>query len=338
MATSKSIIAVDVMGGDFGPSVTLPACKLALQEQPDLHLLLVGDQFYIPKELKNHPRTEILHTTTVVAMDEAPATAMRGKKDSSMRLAIDQVKEGKAQAVVSAGNTGALMAISRFVLKMIPGVERPAIIYSMPAGSADNPSNVLVLDLGANVDCDADNLFQFAVIGSVLAKTQGIDNPRIGLLNIGSEAIKGSDTIKRAAELLSSNKHTLNYIGYVEGDSMYSGEVDVVVCDGFVGNVALKASEGIASMMLDTMRTEFDRNIWRKFIAFLSRGVFKVLKARLDPDLHNGALFLGLNGVAVKSHGGASINGFKMAILRAMVAARSNIPERIRQQVEQALT
>ncbi len=329
------------MGGDHGPGVVVPAALDALAEYPHLSVILVGDQQLISDELKRHgnafdeTRLRIHHATEKVEMDESPAAALRLKKDSSMRVSINMVKEGIAAACVSAGNTGALMAIARFVLKTLPGIDRPAIVYSIPIrADQDKMGRMRMLDLGANVDCDGEHLFQFAVMGSVLAAaSDNIARPRVGLLNIGSEAIKGSEAVKQAAQMLSETE-MINYIGFVEGTDMYQGKADVVVCDGFVGNVALKSSEGVARMLVDFIRREFTRNWYTKIIALLAMPILKTIKSRFDPSRYNGASLLGLNGVVIKSHGNAQRFSFKQAIHEALVEAENNIPEKIRSEVE----
>jgi glycerol-3-phosphate acyltransferase PlsX len=340
----KICISVDAMGGDHGPSVTVPAALDALAEHANLQIILVGDQNAIQEELKKAPQSDlshlrIHHTSEVVKMDDSPALALRNKKDSSMRKAIDLVKQHEAQACVSAGNTGALMAISRFVLKMLPGVDRPAIVYPLPVkADQDKMGQMRMLDLGANVDCQGEHLFQFAVMGSALAKA--VDNlpaPRVGLLNIGSEEIKGSEAVKQAAQLL-SEANDLNYIGFVEGDDMFEGVADVVVCDGFVGNVALKTSEGVAKMLVKFLKREFTRNIFTKTVALLAMPILNRIRKRFDTSQYNGATFLGLNGIVIKSHGNALRAGFKKAIEEAVNHAEQDVPNKIRSQVELHLT
>jgi glycerol-3-phosphate acyltransferase PlsX len=333
------------MGGDHGPSVTVPAALDALAVHANLQIILVGDQHAIQEELNKAShggdlsRLRIHHTNEVVKMDDSPALALRNKKDSSMRKAIDLVKHHEAHACVSAGNTGALMAISRFVLKMLPGVDRPAIVYPLPVkADQDKMGQMRMLDLGANVDCQGEHLFQFAVMGSALAKA--VDNlpaPRVGLLNIGSEEIKGSEAVKQAAQLLSEAKD-LNYIGFVEGDDMFEGVADVVVCDGFVGNVALKTSEGVAKMLVKFLKREFSRNILTKVVALLAMPVLNRIRKRFDTSQYNGATFLGLNGIVIKSHGNALQAGFKKAIEEAVSHAEQDVPNKIRSQVELHLT
>jgi glycerol-3-phosphate acyltransferase PlsX len=336
-------VAIDVMGGDHGTVVTLPAAMEALKKHSNLFLYLVGisDQIepfvsLLPEELQE--RCKRVAATQVVEMDEVPTVALRTKKASSMRLALELVKSGEAQACVSAGNTGALMVMGRYVLKMLPGVDRPAIMYALPCDDDNGlPSKVRVLDLGANVDCDPEHLHQFAVMGSAFSKAvDNLANPRVALLNIGSEVMKGNETVKRAGELL-SQQQGLNYIGYVEGTQMYRGAADVVVCDGFVGNIALKASEGVARLILDSLKREFNRNFYTKLIGFLAKPMFKKLKQRLDPNEHNGGTLLGLNGVLIKSHGGAQIPGFVCAIEEAMRVAEQQVPALISKDLEKLL-
>lgn len=334
----KIAIAIDAMGGDVGPSVTVPAALEILNEHPYLTIILVGDKSLLEAECKKHQypfeRLQILHASEQVAMDESPASALRLKKDSSMRVALNLVKEGSAQACVSAGNTGALMAIAKFVLKTLPGIDRPAIVYSLPTELPSREfGHVRMLDLGANVDCTAEHLFQFAVMGSVLSQAvDGVASPRVALLNIGAEAIKGSEQVKLAAQLL-SNAQSLNYTGFIEGNDIYKCKADVVVCDGFVGNVALKSSEGVASMMMRLIKQEFTKNIRTRFIGWLARPILKCVLSRIDPKRYNGASLLGLNGIVIKSHGNAERVGFKVAIREAIHEVAHNVPEHIRSQV-----
>lgn len=329
------------MGGDHGPKVVVPAAIDALNERSDLSLVLVGDSEVIHAQLSKYkPRfdanqLQVHHTTEQVLMDELPASALRFKKDSSMRVAINLVKEEVVEACVSAGNTGALMAIARFVLKTLPGIDRPAIVYPIPTKAGETKmGSMRMLDLGANVDCEGEDLFQFAVMGAVLAKAiDNIELPRVGLLNIGSEAIKGSEAVKEAARMLSETD-MVNYIGFVEGTDMYEGKADVVVCDGFVGNVALKSSEGIARMLITFLKNEFSRNLYTKFVAFLAMPILNSLRKRFDTSQYNGASLLGLNGIVIKSHGNAQRYSFKQAILEAALEVEKNIPQRIRSEVE----
>jgi glycerol-3-phosphate acyltransferase PlsX len=329
-------VALDAMGGDFGPSVIVPAALDMLAANAKLQLILVGKRDLLEQYLRsndgmNHPRLKIHEAAEVVDMDEPPALALRNKRESSMRLAINLVKEGEAHACVSAGNTGALMAIARFVLKMLPGVDRPAIVYSLPTMKG----HAHVLDLGANINCEAEHLFEFAVMGSVLATA--VDNnphPRVGLLNVGSESMKGNGQVKRASQLLSSlDKNSINYIGFVEGDDIYKGTADVVVCDGFVGNVALKASEGLLKMVFTLIKQEFNRTWYNRLSALVALPVLRMLSKRFDPNQYNGASLLGLGGIVIKSHGRADRKAFAMAIQVAMLEAEKNVPEKIREQV-----
>lgn len=317
------------MGGDHGPSVTVPAALAALRSYASVNLILVGQRDALVSELQKQrteesERLSIHHASQLVGMDESPAQALRTKKDSSMRVAINLVKTGDAQACVSAGNTGALMATARFVLKTLPGIDRPAIITTLPTIQG----HVHVLDLGANVDCTAEQLLQFAIMGSILVSSmEDNPSPRVGLLNIGEEDIKGNETVKRAAELLRNSK--VNYCGYVEGDEIYTGDMDVVICDGFVGNVALKTSEGLAKMITHFMRQEFRRNILTKVVGLASLPVLKRFHRRVDPRRYNGASLAGLNGVVVKSHGGADALAFRYAIQEALNEANKHFPEQI---------
>ena len=333
-------IALDAMGGDHGPSVVVPAALQILAESPQLHIILVGDESVLTEELAAHKqaatfssRLSIQHASQQVAMDEKPSVALRTKKDSSMRVAINLVKEGRAKACVSAGNTGALMATARFVLKTLPGIDRPAIISTLP----NMKGHTHMLDLGANVDTSADNLFEFAVMGSVLTSAvENIDSPTVGLLNIGEEEVKGNERVKEAARILANSD--LNYIGFVEGDDIFKGTVDVVVCDGFVGNISLKTTEGVAKMISHFLREEFKRNIFTKCAALVAMPVLNALKRRIDPRRYNGASFVGLTGIVVKSHGGADVLAYTSAIREAMVEVDKNVPERISKHVEEAMT
>jgi glycerol-3-phosphate acyltransferase PlsX len=327
-------IAVDCMGGDHGPKVTLPACTRFLDQHPDVQLILVG----LPETLRtfSHARATLVDATEVVAMDDPLEVALRRKKDSSMRVAIMQVKEGRAQAVVSAGNTGALMAISRYLLKTLDGIDRPAIAGQIPNAKGGGTT---VLDMGANVDCTAEHLLQFAVMGSALVSVlSGEENPSVGLLNIGEEAIKGNEVIKKAAELLrtAAKSGDLNFFGNVEGNDIFKGTTDIVVCDGFVGNVALKASEGLAGMIVDFLRREFSRNVFTKAAALIAYPVISALKKRMDHRRYNGGALLGLRGLVFKSHGSADEIGFGYALARAYDAARNNLLERVRIRIAHA--
>ncbi|MEN9886291.1 MAG: hypothetical protein RL758_869 [Pseudomonadota bacterium] len=327
-------IAVDVMGGDHGPSVTLPAVKAFLDKHPQAQVRLVG----LPEVSGQfqHPRAIWVDASEVVAMDDAVEIALRKKRDSSMRVAIAQVKDGAAQAAVSAGNTGALMAVARYVLKTMEGIDRPAIAAQMPNALG---KGTLVLDLGANVDCSAEHLFQFAVMGSALASALEVsENPSVGLLNIGEEVIKGSEVIKKAGELLRSagKSGDLNFYGNVEGNDIFKGVVDIVVCDGFVGNVALKASEGLASMVGGFLRSEFSSGIFNRFAAIIAYPVLKAFKTRVDHRCYNGAALLGLRGLVFKSHGSADALAFEVALNRAYDAARNELIARVQQRIAHA--
>ena len=327
-------VAIDCMGGDHGPAVTVPAALDFIRRNADVKVVLVGQEEILRPLLagQQSPKITIRHASQIVAMDEAPALAIRNKKDSSMRVAIDLVKHGEADACVSAGNTGALMAISRFVLKMLPGIDRPAICGILPTSHG----HVHVLDLGANVDCTAEHLLQFAIMGASLVASldhkDGLE-PTVGLLNIGEEDIKGNDVVKRAADLLRNSG--LNFVGNIEGDGVYKGEAEVVVCDGFVGNVALKASEGLAQMLAGFLKQEFKRNLLTKLIAVLALPVLNNFKKRVDHRRYNGATLLGLRGIVVKSHGSADAFSFSNALERAAEEARSGVLERISARVAQ---
>lgn len=323
------IIAIDAMGGDFGPEVTVAAASRILKQRQDVNLILVGLQDEITSELNKQglqtsDRLSVHHATEVVAMDEPPAQALRKKKDSSMRVAINLVSEGKANAAVSAGNTGALMATAKFVLKTLPGIDRPAIMTTLP----NTKGHTHMLDLGANVDSSADHLFQFAVMGSVTATAvDNIAKPRVGLLNVGSEAMKGNAQVKAAEPLLQNSN--LNYIGFVEGDDIYNGSVDVVVCDGFVGNVSLKSAEGVAKMITHFMREEFNRNLFTRMIGLIALPVLKSFKKHVDHRRYNGASLLGLKDIVIKSHGGAEDYAFSKAIEVAILEVEKAVPHQI---------
>jgi len=326
-------IALDAMGGDAGLEMVVPAAIAALNEHPDVGIILVGDETQLADAIAaagaaDNQRLIIHHASQKVEMDELASSAMRNKKDSSMRVAINLVKTGTADACVSAGNTGALMATSRFVLKMLPGIDRPAICTSLPSMTG----HTWMLDLGANVDVDAEHLFQFALMGSVLAgAVDGNQEPRVGLLNIGEEEIKGNEQVKEAAQLLMDA--IPNYAGFAEGDDIYKGNFDVIVCDGFVGNVSLKTSEGVAKMIADFMKQEFSRNILTKLAGLCALPVLKAFKKRIDPRRYNGASLLGLRGIVIKSHGSADALAFANAIKVAILEVRENVPERITSQL-----
>ena len=326
-------VAIDAMGGDHGPHVTVPAALAYLNRDAEVNIVLVGLAEVIEAELRSlqavvSPRLRIHHASEVVTMDDPPALCLRNKKDSSMRVAINLVKTGEANACVSAGNTGALMAISRFVLKMLPGIERPAIAGMMPTLNG----HTHVLDLGANVDCTANHLLQFAVMGAMLVSAvEHKESPSVGLLNIGEEDIKGNEVVKQTAELLRQSH--LNFHGNVEGNDIYKGTTDVVVCDGFVGNVALKASEGLVQMLATFLRQEFKRNILTQLAGLIAYPVLSAFKKRLDHRRYNGASLLGLQGVVVKSHGSADSFAFQFAIERAVEEVRNGVLRRINEQM-----
>ncbi len=326
-------IAIDCMGGDHGPSVTVPAAIRFLAEHPAAHLVLVGQEEVLRPLLgtsAEDSRLRIVNATEVVGMDESPALALRNKKDSSMRVAINLVKSGDADASVSAGNTGALMAISRFVLKMLPGIDRPAICAPLPTING----HTHMLDLGANVDCGPEHLLQFGIMGAMLvAAMEHKERPTVGILNIGEEEIKGNEVVKAAADLLRASD--LNFIGNVEGDGIYKGDADVIVCDGFVGNVALKTSEGLAQMLASSLRSEFKRNWLTKIAALIAISVLNNFKKRFDHRRYNGAILLGLKGISVKSHGSADELSFGNAIARAYDAAQNRVLERITERLAQ---
>lgn len=323
------------MGGDFGPPVLIPAACEALVKHPNLSLLLVGLPERIEPELEKlgnrfGDRIEIIKATQVIHMSEKPSQALRNKKDSSMALALSAVAEGQAQACVSAGNTGALMALSRFILKMIPGVDRPAITTAVPT----EKGHTRMIDLGANVDCSVEHLHQFALMGSAMVTAiDDIPQPKIGLLNIGSEAIKGNEQTRSTAERL-KQCHYLNYTGYVEGDDVFRGGADVIVCDGFVGNVMLKGSEGIARMLINRLHKEFERNFWTRLLSIIVMPVLEAFRKRINPDQYNGASFIGLQGIVIKSHGAANKHATLAAIDEAVREVENNVPKIIRDKIE----
>ena len=322
-------VALDAMGGDFGPSVTVPAALSVLQQQPGARIIVVGDESVLRAQLGKLGVVKpdglmIHHASQTVEMDDLPSQALRNKKDSSMRVSVNLVKEGIADACVSAGNTGALMAVARFVLKTLPGVDRPAIVSSLPAVTG----HTHMLDLGANVESTPRQLFEFAVMGSVLASAvDSIPRPRVGLLNIGEEEMKGNERVKEAAQLLAGSD--IHYIGFVEGDDIFKGTADVIVCDGFVGNVALKASEGLAKLITGHVRREFSRNALTRLVALLALPVVKASRRRFDPRRYNGATLIGLRSIVVKSHGSADQLEFANAIRAAIAEVEKKVPERI---------
>ena len=326
-------VAIDCMGGDHGPHVTVPAALAFRKRSPSVDLVLVGLEDVITAELRARnatqcPSLRVQHASQVVTMHESAATALRGKKDSSMRVAVNLVKAGAAHACVSAGNTGALMAVSRFVLKTLPGIDRPAICSVLPTMRG----RTYVLDLGANVDCGPENLLQFGIMGACLvAAVEHNETPSVGLLNIGVEDIKGNEMVKLAAELLRGSD--LNFFGNVEGNDIYKGTTDVVVCDGFVGNVALKSSEGVAQMIAAFLREEFTRSLYSRLAAFVALPVINAFRNRMDHRRYNGASLLGLKGIVIKSHGSADSFAFEHAIERAVEEVRNGVPNRISQRM-----
>ncbi len=321
-------IAIDAMGGDHGPQVSVPAAVACASD--GVRLILIGPEQELTEQLRSlgrlsDPGLVLHHASQQVGMDEPPAQALRTKKDSSMRVAIDLVRQGDADACVSAGNTGALMATAKFVLKTLPGIHRPAICTTIPTLSG----HTHVLDLGANVDSKAEHLLQFALMGSVLATAvDGPVQPTVALLNIGEEQIKGNEQVKEAARLLTAS--ALNYVGFIEGDGVYLDPVDVVVCDGFVGNVALKSSEGVARLIQHFMRREFGRNALTRLAGLIALPVLRSLGRRIDPRQYNGASLLGLQGIVIKSHGSADAVAFANAIRIARVEIDNAVPERIK--------
>lgn len=329
-------IALDMMGGDYGPRSTIPAAIKAVADFPYLHLHLCGHSQSIHTALnKNnalgHPRLTVVHAEQVVNQDERPDLALRRKPHSSMRKALELVKDKQADACVSAGNTGALLAIARYVLKTLPSIKRPALISALPTYEEDK---VLLLDLGANIHHCSDTLFQFAVMGAVMAKeVEGIENPRIALLNVGEEDIKGAEHLKRTADKLMQCEH-INYVGFAEGNDIFAGKADVIVCDGFVGNVALKTIEGVAKLIISKLRAMSETSFFSKImIGILMPGIRKLF-SKMNPDHYNGASLVGLRGIVVKSHGNASSKAFYSAIKEAITEAQRQVPEKIKDKVE----
>ena len=329
-------IALDAMGGDHGPPVVVPAAVSAVERIGRLEAILVGDSRVIEEALRGRSppdRVRIHHAAEQVGMDESPAQALRTKKDSSMRVALDLVANGEADACISAGNTGALLAIARFVLKTLPGIDRPAIVSALPT----RRGSTHVLDLGANVDPTPEHLFQFAVMGSTLVSAiHHLPAPRVGLLNVGAEEIKGHDRVREAAQLIA--RSDLNYVGFVEGDGIFSGEVDVVVCDGFAGNIALKSSEGAARMIGAMIDGEFRRKSFNRIAGVFARPVLRAVARRIDPRSYNGAILVGLRGTVVKSHGGADVYSFTNAIREAVAEVENDVPTRIGEHLDGLLS
>lgn len=322
------------MGGDFGPRLVVSACVKSLVEHPEMHLVLVGDSVVIETVLAQYPqvdysRLSIHHASESVSTTDLPAHALRHKPDSSMRIALQLVRDRQVQACVSAGNTGALMALAKHVLKPLAHIERPAIMTALPTLTGETH----LLDLGANVDVSAQQLVQFAVMGSAAVHIQGVRRPRVALLNVGSEAIKGNQQVKQAAALLEEIKH-LNYIGYIEGDGVFRGDADVVVCDGFVGNVLLKSSEGLATMIASRIKQRLGRGPRAWLLAWLAAPLLKLLRSELAPERYNGACLLGVDGVVVKSHGNASQEAFQAAISVAYTAAQEGLAQRLQSHLQ----
>ncbi|MEH8020879.1 MULTISPECIES: phosphate acyltransferase PlsX [Rheinheimera] len=336
---TKLTLALDMMGGDHGPHTTIPAALAAVCEFPELHLILCGDEAILTEQLKlhgvfPHPQLTLHPSTQVVTMADKPAVALRSKRNSSMRVALDLVEKGEVQACVSAGNTGALIAMAHYVLKMLNGIDRPALISTLP--SLDS-TPVYMLDLGATVNSDADTLFQFAVMGAVMAEEViGISKPKVALLNMGEEEIKGSDQIKRASMLL-SECNDINYIGYIEGNDIFSGKADVVVCDGFVGNVALKTCEGVAKLILRRFETSIKDRVTAQLFGWMIKPFIKSLYQGVNPDHYNGASLIGLRGIVVKSHGNATKDAFLSAIRQAVREVERQVPAKIKDRLEHVL-
>ena len=325
------------MGGDFGPHCIVPASLACLAEIPSLHLVLVGQESLLEELIARHSgvdraRMRIEHAAEVIGMAERPSQALRGKPDSSMRVALELLRDGKAQACVSAGNTGALMALSRYVLKTLPGIDRPAMVTAIPTARG----HCHLLDLGANVDCSAEHLYQFALMGVVAAEALGVERPRVALLNVGTEDVKGNQQVKLAASLL-QQAQGLNYIGFIEGDGLYRGDADVVVCDGFVGNILLKSSEGLAAMIAARIEALFRASLRARLLGLLALPLLRRLQRELGPVQRNGASFLGLQGIVVKSHGAAAPEAFQSAIRLALAEVRENLPQRQHGRLEHLL-
>ncbi len=328
-------IAVDAMGGDFGPRVTVKACQSALARHPDLQIKLVGDEAILSPLVSSSvsERLSVVHASEVIESDCRISQVLREKRDSSMRRSLNLLQEGEVQAVVSAGNTGALMALGRRTLGTLEGIDRPAITAAVPTLHGQ----CQVLDLGANIDCSAEMLFQFALLGSAFLRADaGIERPRLGLLNIGAEQSKGTETLRQASELLESLEG-VEYIGFVEGDALFAGQADLVVCDGLTGNVALKSSEGLARLIRQKVRRSFKRSLYRRFLALLATPVLRELQMELDSGARNGAILLGLNGLVVKSHGGASLRDFGFAIDHACQAVQRGVRQQLAAEVAKYL-
>ncbi|WOG25767.1 phosphate acyltransferase PlsX [Endozoicomonas sp. 8E] len=339
---SKITVALDVMSGDDSPRSRIRAAVRSLEHYSSLHLLLVGDRqlmedYLSDIDFSDQSRYALVHANKTVAMHERPSLALRGKKDSSMWKVLELVSKGEAQACVSAGNTGALMAMGRYVLKTFAGIDRPAIAASVPTSNG----SALLMDMGANVDCTSMHLYQFAIMGAQLASSvYGVESPKVALLNIGTEEMKGNEQVRLAHHLLLEKlelQQGLDYIGFVEGHDIFSGRADVIVCDGFVGNVALKTGEGVANLVRDGLRAIFQRSLLNRFLYFFISPLLEEFNRKVDPVLHNGASLLGLQGVVIKSHGGADEEGFYRAILQAVKEAQNDVPAKIAREVEERL-
>jgi phosphate acyltransferase len=337
--TTDLTLALDAMGGDHGPHVTVPAALQALKSHSQLNIILVGDKTEIERHLQHSAgiflsRIQIIHTTEVVTMCDRPVFALRAKKNSSMRLALELVRDGKAQACVSAGNTGALMAMAKVLLKTLPGVDRPALVSSLPSMTG---KPVYLLDLGANVSCDSETLFQFAVMGSVLFEAvHKTARPKVALLNVGVEEVKGNDQVQQAAQLLHHTEQ-VNYRGFVEGDEIYTGNVDVIVCDGFVGNITLKTSEGIAKLLVSELKRGLKQGLFVRFLSKLIAPRIQAVLSKMNPDHYNGASLIGLRGIVVKSHGNADEAAYLQAVNLAVTEAKRRLPEMIKDRLESIL-
>ncbi|NRA55510.1 MAG: phosphate acyltransferase PlsX [Gammaproteobacteria bacterium] len=335
---SNLTLALDAMGGDFGPQITVPASMQALLRYPQLKITLFGDkqqiERYLTPEFSQHPRLTLVHCEQVVTMSDKPLIAIRKRRDSSMRKAIDMVQQGQADACVSAGNTGVLMAMAKLILKTLPGIDRPALVALLPSV---NNKPVYMLDLGANVSCDSEALFQFAVMGSVLANTvNAIKSPRISLLNIGEEDIKGNDVVRQTADLL-KNSSVINYQGFIEGHQIFDGNTDVIVCDGFVGNISLKTTEGVANLMLEHIKQLTNKNFFTRIVGLLVKPFLKNAFCKMKPDQYNGASLLGLRAIVIKSHGNADEKAFLNAIKQAVIEVEQQVPQRIQSRLESVL-
>jgi glycerol-3-phosphate acyltransferase PlsX len=332
---TKTIIALDVMGGDHGAEAVIPGAALALKEKPNTEFLLYGNEISIYRELERYPdlkkKSVIRHTPHVIDANDKASDALRKGKESSMRLAIDAVASGDAHAVVSSGNTGALMALAKLVLKSLPNIQRPAIASVMPTIKG----RTIMLDLGANISCDSENLAQFAILGAVFARAvMGIERPTVGLLNVGSEQMKGNETLRAADALLKGVSIPGQYYGFVEGNDITKGTTDVVVTDGFTGNVALKTAEGVGHFFKEVITSEFKHSLWSKIGYLMNKCVFTRIKNRMDPRQYNGGLFLGLRGICVKSHGSADEYAFSRAVLVAINMVEQGFNDTVIKEVE----